>query len=115
MQKQLEAVVRRAGEIMLSANGSGEVFTKGGTANFATEYDLRIQEYLSGELARILPEAAFVGEEGWNAEKSDSLRWIVDPIDGTTNFMHGLKTKRCFRCALRKELSHRGNDLQPLY
>ncbi|MTI40365.1 inositol monophosphatase family protein [Fulvivirga lutimaris] len=39
---------------------------------------------------KILPEAGFITEEGTSTKKSDEYNWIIDPLDGTTNFTHGL-------------------------
>ena len=99
MQEALCALLHKAGEIMLSARGSGQVFVKPGDANYVTEYDIRIQRFLQDELGRLLPEADFIGEEDEEKHGSESLRWIVDPIDGTTNFMHGLM-ESCISVAL---------------
>jgi len=66
------------------------VSSKPGTANFVTEYDVKVQAYLKEALTDLLPEAAFVGEEDDIQKEQSGLRWVVDPIDGTSNFMHGL-------------------------
>ena len=56
-----------------------------------TKYDLQVQEYLRRELLGLLPEAGFLGEEGEEGEDLSQTEWvfIVDPIDGTTNFIQG--------------------------
>ncbi|NME69401.1 inositol monophosphatase family protein [Flammeovirga aprica] len=41
-------------------------------------------------LESIMPEAGFIGEEGTNRSSSNGLKWIIDPLDGTTNFIHGI-------------------------
>jgi len=62
-----------------------------GPANFVTAADHRAEEILCNELAKARPGYGFVGEEGNRHEGSDkSHRWIVDPLDGTTNFLHGI-------------------------
>ena len=99
MQAALSSLLRKAGEMMLSAHGPGRVFIKPGDANFVTEYDIRIQRFLREELTKLLPEADFIGEEDEEKHGSEALRWIVDPIDGTTNFMHGLR-ESCVSAAL---------------
>ena len=61
---------------------------KSGVADLVTEYDKGIQEQLKVGLKSILPEAKFIGEEGSNDELTDEgYAFIVDPIDGTTNFV----------------------------
>jgi len=54
--------------------------------------DLRLQEELMQGLGSIAPEAALLGEEGTDPQAQPPLGscWVVDPIDGTTNFVHGL-------------------------
>lgn len=62
-----------------------------GPGNFVTAADHRAEEILREELAKARPAYGFLGEEGGVREGSDrSHRWIVDPLDGTTNFLHGI-------------------------
>jgi len=50
--------------------------------------DKQSEKFLVENLGKILPEAGFIAEEGTGAPKK--LNWVIDPLDGTTNFMHGL-------------------------
>ena len=60
--------------------------------DFVTEVDTGIQELLRRRLSEILPEAKFMGEEQDNSALDTSgLVWILDPVDGTTNFIHHLR------------------------
>jgi len=62
-----------------------------GPANFVTASDRRAEETLFQELSKARPGYGFLGEEGGSREGADKThRWIVDPLDGTTNFMHGI-------------------------
>jgi myo-inositol-1(or 4)-monophosphatase len=62
-----------------------------GPANFVTAADRRAEETLYAELIKARPGYSFLGEEGGAREGADkSHRWIVDPLDGTTNFLHGI-------------------------
>ncbi len=62
-----------------------------GPGNFVTAADRRAEEIVREELAKARPDYGFLGEEGGAREGSDkSHRWIVDPLDGTTNFLHGI-------------------------
>src|SRR5712671_375163 len=62
-----------------------------GPANFVTAADHRAEEILCAELKAARPGYGFVGEEGGRREGSDKThRWIVDPLDGTLNFLHGI-------------------------
>lgn len=88
-------VARDAGKIILSAREiENQTTVKSGHANFVTEYDKRVQAFIFEELHRILPEANFVGEEDgaeqFRPEYREGYAFVVDPIDGTMNFMQGL-------------------------
>jgi myo-inositol-1(or 4)-monophosphatase len=62
-----------------------------GPANFVSAADRRAEETLYAELTRVRPNYGFLGEESGRREGSDtSHTWIVDPLDGTTNFLHGI-------------------------
>ncbi len=62
-----------------------------GPRNFVTAADKRAEEIVREELAKARPDYGFLGEEGGTHEGSDKThRWIVDPLDGTTNFLHGI-------------------------
>ncbi|MCC6780846.1 MAG: inositol monophosphatase [Hyphomicrobiales bacterium] len=62
-----------------------------GPANFVTAADHRAEEILRTELTQARPGYGFLGEEGGAHEGSDKThRWIVDPLDGTMNFLHGI-------------------------
>ena len=62
-----------------------------GPRNFVTAADRRAEEIVREELAKARPDYGFLGEEGGARAGADkSHRWIVDPLDGTTNFLHGI-------------------------
>ena len=62
-----------------------------GPANFVTLADKRAEEMLYTDLSKARPGYGFLGEEGGTREGTDkSHTWIVDPLDGTTNFLHGI-------------------------
>lgn len=83
------SLVRECGKVMLNADREKmAIDIKSGVADLVTEYDKGIQEQLKVGLKSILPEAKFIGEEGSNDELTDEgYAFIVDPIDGTTNFV----------------------------
>jgi myo-inositol-1(or 4)-monophosphatase len=61
-----------------------------GLHNFVTDVDTRAEERLVSVLKELLPEAGFIAEEGTGSKVTGQYNWIVDPLDGTTNFIHGL-------------------------
>jgi myo-inositol-1(or 4)-monophosphatase len=84
---------RRAGRTLKRDLGEVEnlqVSLKG-PANFVTLADKRAEETLYEELIKARPGYGFIGEEGGTREGTDKANvWIVDPLDGTTNFLHGI-------------------------
>ena len=84
-QKASRALKRDFGEVeqlQVSVKGPG---------NFVTAADRRAEETLRQELDRARPGYSFLGEEGGLQEGSDRTHcWIVDPLDGTLNFLHGI-------------------------
>ncbi len=65
--------------------------TRKGAADFVSQADLKAEQTIFEELSAVRPKYGFVMEERGEIEGSDnSNRWIVDPLDGTTNFLHGL-------------------------
>lgn len=92
LAKTLESV-RKSCEIFSANWQKNHQIHYKGSIDLVTETDLEIQKFLQEELRQILPEAEFVGEEGCDlatvAERlSQTLAWVVDPVDGTTNFVH---------------------------
>ncbi|MAZ03360.1 MAG: inositol monophosphatase [Sneathiella sp.] len=62
-----------------------------GPADFVTQADLTCEATLREELSRLRPEYGFITEEGENVPAKDGEHyWVIDPLDGTTNFLHGL-------------------------
>ena len=92
--KDLTGIISKAGEIMLSAHNidnSENVKEKAGdAANMVTLYDVAVQDFLMKEIKAIVPDATFIAEEKEN--DSSMLQgehcFIIDPIDGTANFIH---------------------------
>ncbi len=84
-------ISKEAGGIMLAAKRP-KIKEKEGHANFCTEMDEKIQEFLIEKLGEILPEAKFLGEEEGQDEFSSKMKegycFVLDPIDGTSNFIY---------------------------
>ncbi len=100
MLNKITEIVKEAGKIIHSAhNQENTVTAKEGKKNFVTKYDVAVQEFLFKELGKSFPDAQFIGEEGENDFSTDGLRFIIDPIDGTTNFMQDYRCS-CISVAL---------------
>ena len=71
---------------MMTAYHDPKVYDKGRHADFVTEADLAVQSFLIERLSAAFPSAKFFAEEKKDNELTDALTFIIDPIDGTTNF-----------------------------
>lgn len=94
LTEKIAETVKEAGKIILSASGTDYgTDSKQGHANYVTKYDRQVQEFLHERLSSLLPEASFLGEEEGEDVFREKYRkgwlFIVDPIDGTTNFIKG--------------------------
>ena len=58
--------------------------------SLVTYVDKAAEKILVEHLGNLLPEAGFIAEEGTSDKKGETYNWIIDPLDGTTNFIHGL-------------------------
>ena len=84
-RKAAKGVVRDFGELEQLQ------VSKKGLADFVTASDIKCEKFLKEELTRVRAGYGFLGEEGGLLEGTDkSHTWIVDPIDGTLNFMHAI-------------------------
>jgi myo-inositol-1(or 4)-monophosphatase len=87
------AAARKAGRGMIRDFGEIENLqvSRKGPADFVTRTDLASEKTLFEELSKARPGYGFVMEERGTVEGTDKTnRWLVDPLDGTTNFMHGI-------------------------
>lgn len=63
-----------------------------GLHDMVSYVDKTAEEMLVAGLSKLLPEAGFVTEEKTSSKKGEKYNWIIDPLDGTTNFIHGIPT-----------------------
>ena len=89
--EQASQAVREAGELFARRDMAGRVRQKGVT-DFVTQVDLEVQAMLQRRLNEIAPQVQFMGEEKDNTQVDLSgAVWILDPVDGTTNLVHGYR------------------------
>ena len=87
LRLKLCGILREAGE-QLRTERRFSVTEKAGHANYVTDADRRMESMLKQQLRGLCPEARFIGEEEVSDRLTDEPTWVVDPIDGTTNFIH---------------------------
>ena len=81
---------REAGEITLRYFRKSFETRLKGKDDFVTQADVEAEEFLRRRIAERFPEDAIIGEEGGESAGASTRRWIVDPIDGTYSFVHGV-------------------------
>jgi myo-inositol-1(or 4)-monophosphatase len=87
---EVNPVIRQAGAIVRSYFGKTLKKTDKRDGSFMTEADIASEKFLLPKLQEIVPQATILAEEsGEHGPGNRGLRWVVDPIDGTTNFAHG--------------------------
>ena len=103
MLSHIMEIAQQAGELIRTAADITPE-EKTGFRDLVTQYDRQVQALLQSKLRAVLPQAAFLGEEGAFRPDGDALwEFIVDPIDGTTNFVQGFPN-----CCVSIGLLHRG-------
>lgn len=103
MRKQLESLVYDAGKLVL--NGYASVETKGSVSNMVTDSDRAVQNFLVEGLRRIFKDIDFICEEEGTAAEPLKCEYtaVIDPIDGTSNFVRGMNLS-----AISVAVLHRG-------
>jgi histidinol-phosphatase len=84
------SAAREAGEITLHYFKKKFETRLKGKDNFVTQADVEAEEFLRREILKRFPRDAIVGEEGGEVAGTSGRRWIIDPIDGTYSFVHGV-------------------------
>ncbi len=99
-------ISRGAGEILKHADSARTADFKQNETDLVTEYDRRSEAYIVERLQATFPQHAIRGEEGTRINSGAEYEWLIDPLDGTTNFAHGLPI---FSVVL--SLLHQGNPI----
>ncbi|MCI5052237.1 MAG: inositol monophosphatase [Simkaniaceae bacterium] len=81
-----------AGDILREGFGTTfKIKSKDGRHDLVTEFDERVEEMILGQISKRHPDHSILAEEsGLIGEKRGGVKWIVDPLDGTVNFAHGI-------------------------
>jgi myo-inositol-1(or 4)-monophosphatase len=92
LTKQVANLSRSVGNYLRSEikNIRREDIKSKGMNDFVTYADKSSEKKLVLELSKLLPEAGFIAEENEDYKTADHYNWIIDPLDGTTNYIHGI-------------------------
>ncbi len=83
-----KSVALEAGSILRKYFGRSNRVHFKGTIDIVTDADISSEEFITRKIKKKFPEDSILCEEGSNIEKRGERKWIVDPLDGTTNFAH---------------------------
>jgi len=89
---QVQDIARQAGDFIRKEQTkikAADVESKS-DANYVTYVDKTSEKMIVGALRNLVPGAGFVTEEGTAGNSGEELMWIIDPLDGTTNYIHGI-------------------------
>ena len=85
------AVAREAGDLLIAQHGQVRVVdTKSSPTDVVTEMDRAAEDLIRRRILTARPGDAILGEEGGQVGTESAVRWIVDPLDGTVNYLYGL-------------------------
>ncbi|MGY1583318.1 inositol monophosphatase family protein [Streptomyces sp. MN13] len=89
-----QEAARRAGELLRDGRPAdlGVAATKSSPIDVVTEMDIAAEKLITGFLAERRPDDGFLGEEGASTDGTSGIRWVIDPLDGTVNYLYGLPT-----------------------
>ena len=87
---QALAVVEESGAIIGANHAHPHTIRHKGRIDLVTETDIAVEAFLKERLATLAPQAGFLAEESAEDLSLPDTCWIIDPVDGTTNFAHGL-------------------------
>lgn len=83
-------IARVAGDMLAANLGGARTVELKGEINLVTEMDRRAEDLIVGALVKEFPDFAIIAEEGSAKKTTSGFAWYIDPLDGTTNYAHGL-------------------------
>jgi len=99
------ALSKKIGQFMKEENKkirTGDVESKEHFNSLVTYVDKTVEEKVIAKLSTLIADAGFIAEEGTSSKIGEKYNWIIDPLDGTTNFIHGLPIY-CVSIALQED------------
>ena len=88
----IREIAVEAGKIAVEGGSrltASEIHVKGTPTDLMTEIDRKVEAYLTGRIRERFPDHGIFGEESGETAGAGEYRWVIDPIDGTVNFIHG--------------------------
>jgi len=88
--QKVEVVARQAGAILMEGFGNVRHIQQKGAIDLVTEFDKRSEEIIISVIQKEFPDHAILAEESGQNNTISEYQWVIDPLDGTTNFAHGI-------------------------
>ena len=83
-------VGREAGELLQNRPAAFEVTSKSTAIDVVTQMDSQSENHIVSEILRVRPDDGIIGEEGSQRTSKSGITWVIDPLDGTVNYLYGL-------------------------
>jgi myo-inositol-1(or 4)-monophosphatase len=87
---KVEPIMKEVGSFIISRFNGSLIIREKKERSLVTDVDILAEQLLIEQLQSLLPDASFIAEESGNSGNGCEYVWVIDPIDGTTNFIHGL-------------------------
>ncbi len=92
LESVARALAEEAGHLIVSGRSAAHIAaTKSSAADVVTQMDLAAERLLRERLATLRPDDGILGEEGDDVSGSSGITWVLDPIDGTVNYLYGIE------------------------
>lgn len=88
--KIVEGITRQAAAVLLEGYGKVHHVQQKGVIDLVTEFDRRSEDVILSFIQKEFPDHAILAEESGSNQTISEYQWVIDPLDGTTNFAHGI-------------------------
>jgi myo-inositol-1(or 4)-monophosphatase len=88
--QMIETIARQAGAVLMEGYGNVRHIQQKGAIDLVTEFDKRSEEIIIAFIQQEFPDHAILAEESGPNHRISEYQWVIDPLDGTTNFAHGI-------------------------
>ncbi|MFM7491327.1 MAG: inositol monophosphatase family protein [Actinomycetota bacterium] len=85
-----ESIARKAGALLMNRPSKFDLDEKSGVFDFATQMDHESEKLIVAEILSARPDDGLIGEEGANRPSTSGITWVIDPIDGTVNYLYDI-------------------------
>ena len=79
-----------AGELLQKRPAAFEISTKSSAIDVVTQMDSQSEDHIVSEILKARPDDGIIGEEGSDRTSKSGITWVIDPLDGTVNYLYGL-------------------------